>query len=306
MISTPPEVASTAVTPARLLEPGPTATPEPRPGLLAGRRICIDPGHDDYWVPGAAGRDRAGRLPRHAGGFSLNEHELTLAVASRLQMLLEAEGAATCVTRKPAIEGGGLQSAPVDFNGDGRVRTRGQAVEDEPERIQPRIDYANAFGADVLLSVHFNGLDDRTAYGTEVYFTDGGPRPDDGRRLGAAVLAGLLAEMRAAGFPALDRGLKSDAYQRYSPGETARLFAANAAMIRANGFDPANCQACYRLLTLGANPMSARPGAYAGVLVEVEFLSNPDVVEGFLLRPDSLDIIARGLARGLLAYFNRF
>jgi N-acetylmuramoyl-L-alanine amidase len=277
--------------------------PEPSQGALAGRRLCIDPGHDGFWTPGAAGRDRAGRLPRHPTGISLNEHELTLAVAERLRPLLEAEGASVCVTRKSAAESGGLQLAPVDLNGDGRVRTRGQAVEDEPERIQPRIDWANQFEADILLSIHFNGLEDRSVHGTEVYFTDGGLRRDDGRRLAAAVLEGLLDELRGAGFTTVDRGIKSDAYQRYSPEETRRLISANAAAIRANGSDPANCPACYRLFTLGNNPMSPRPGRYLGVLVEVEFLSNPDVVETLILRPDSLDLIARGLAEGLYRFY---
>jgi N-acetylmuramoyl-L-alanine amidase len=281
----------------------PALPPEPSQGALAGRRICIDPGHDGFWTPGAAGRDRAGRLPRHPTGISLNEHELTLAVAERLRPLLEAEGASVCVTRKSAAESGGLQLAPVDLNGDGRVRTRGQAVEDEPERIQPRIDWANQFEADILLSIHFNGLEDRSVHGTEVYFTDGGLRRDDGRRLAAAVLEGLLDELRGAGFTTVDRGIKSDAYQRYSPEETRRLISANAAAIRANGSDPANCPACYRLFTLGNNPMSPRPGRYLGVLVEVEFLSNPDVVETLILRPDSLDLIARGLAEGLYRFY---
>ena len=43
--------------------------------------------------------------------------------------------------------------------------------------------------------------------------------------------------------------------------------------------------------------------ATPGVLIEVEFLSNPAVVEGFLMRPESLDIIARGLMRGVLSYY---
>jgi len=281
----------------------PPPPPEPPRGALAGRRICIDPGHDGYWTPGAAGRDRAGRLPRHPSGISLNEHELTLAVAERLQVLLEAEGAIVCLTRRPAAEGGGLQLSPADLNEDGRVRTRGQAVEDEPERIQPRIDWANQFQADVLISVHFNGLEDRTVHGTEVYYTDGGPRRGEQLRLATVVLEGLLDELRAAGFPAIDRGVKSDAYQRYSPEETRRLITANAAAIRANGADPANCAACYRLFTPGNNPMSPRPGRYLGVLVEVEFLSNPNVVEALFLRPDSLDIIARGLAEGLSRFY---
>jgi N-acetylmuramoyl-L-alanine amidase len=284
------------------VQPSPNAEIAP-PALLGGRRICLDPGHDAYWVAGATGRDSFGRVPRHPSeGVPLHEHELTLGVAYRLKDLLEAEGASVCVTRLPRDQGGGLQIDPYDYTGDGRVRTAAY-VEDGPERIQPRIDWANQFGAEVLVSVHFNGIGDPAVRGSEVYFTDGGPRPDDGRRLASRLLAALLAEMRAAGYQPLDRGIRGDAYQRYSPDETRRMFANNATIIKAHGADPANCPACYRLQTLGNNPMSLHQGQYVAALVEVEFLSNPAVVETFIMRPDSLDIIARGLLEGLRSYF---
>src|SRR3954451_16186287 len=135
---------------------------------LEGRLICIDPGHDAKWAPGAVGRNYAGVVPIHpTEGIPLYEHELTLSVAYRLKALLEADGAEVCVTMKPRDEGGANQVEPVDYTGDGRVRTSGQAIEDTPERTQPRIDWANDFGAEVLLSVHFNGLDDASVRGTE-------------------------------------------------------------------------------------------------------------------------------------------
>jgi N-acetylmuramoyl-L-alanine amidase len=278
----------------------PAAAPERLP--LSGRRICIDPGHDAHWVPGATGRNSSGAVPRHpADGIPLYEHELTLSVAYRLSDLLGAEGAAVCVTRRPRDEGGGLQLEPYDYTGDGRVRVG--VAEDAPERLQPRIDWANAFEADVLVSVHFNGLDDPRVRGTEVYYTVDGPRADDGRRLASQLLQALLDELRAAGFEAIDRGVRSDSYQRYSADETRRMIANNAAVIRANGADPSNCQTCYRLMTTGNNPMSLHQGRYVAAIVEVEFLSNPWVVETLILRPDSLDVIARGLAEGLRRYY---
>jgi N-acetylmuramoyl-L-alanine amidase len=231
----------------------------------------------------------------------MTEHELTLSVATRLQVLLEAEGSRVCLTRKAREDGGGLRQEPVDYTGDGRVRP----VEDVPEIIQPRIDWANDFGAEVLLSIHFNGSDDSLVRGSEAYYTDAGPRAEEGQALARSVLAGLLAELTAAGHHTVDRGLRSDRYQRYSDAQTARMLANNAIAIRANGYDPAKCGDCFRLLTLGNNPMSMRMGRYLAVLVEVEFLSNPDVVESFLLRPDSLDLVASGLHQGLMSYFAR-
>src|SRR5262245_23369962 len=197
-----------------------SAHAEPLP--LAGRRICIDPGHDAKWAPGAAGRNNAGAVPVHpTENVPLYEHELTLSVAYRLRALLEADGAAVCVTQRPREEGGGNHIEPSDYTGDGVVRIG--PVEDTPERTQPRIDWANEFGAEILVSIHFNGLDDRRVRGTEVYYTDGGPLEASNRLLASSLLEGTLSALRGAGFDATSRGIRSDLYQRYSPEDTRRL-----------------------------------------------------------------------------------
>jgi N-acetylmuramoyl-L-alanine amidase len=301
---TEPEVMVTAGAAGTEAPASSPVTESPAPTSLAGHRICLDPGHDSYWVAGASGRTSSGSVPRHPQAqIPLVEHELTLQVAYRLKSLLESEGAYVCVTRRPAEEGGYLAIEPYDYTGDGRVRPASRTVEDVPELIQPRIDLANSFRAEILVSIHFNGSEDQRLRGTEVYYTDAGPREAQGRELAQSLLSALTAEMRAAGHATLDRGVRSDRYQRYSQQETLRLFANNAAVIRANGHDPGDCPDCYRQLTLGNNPMSLHRGTYVGALVEVEFLSNPDVVEGFILRPDSLDVIAKGLLQGIKGYF---
>jgi N-acetylmuramoyl-L-alanine amidase len=285
---------------AMLLATTALARAEPLP--LEGRRICIDPGHDARWAPGATGRNHAGAVPVHpADGVPLHEHELTLSVAYRLKALLEADGAAVCVTQRPREGGGGNHVEPSDFTGDGIVRAG--PVEDTPERTQPRIDWANDFGAEILVSIHFNGLDDRRVRGTEVYYTDGGPREAENRLLAQSLLDELLAELLSTGFEATSRGVRSDLYQRYSSADTQRMIRHNASTVRANGYDPANCRECLRLLTTGNNPMSVRMGNYTSALVEVEFLSNPEVVAQLIMRPDAFDLIARGLERGILAYY---
>lgn len=302
--SATPGLASIASPTPSAPTPVPPPTPEPPKGPLAGRRICIDPGHDAYWAVGATGYDGSGKVPVHpVEQVPLHEHELTLSVAYRLKALLEADGAEVCVTRRPRAEGGGTYNEPYDYNGDGRVRSSGQAIEDNPERIQPRIDSAIAFEADVLLAIHFNGLDDRRVRGTEVYYSDTGARQTDNRRLAGALLTGLLTELRASGFPAVDRGLRSDNYMRYSDADLRRMTNLYAGVIRANGAAPESCADCSRLVTLGNNPMSLHKGTYAGALVEIEFLSNPEVVETLIMRSDALDLIAGGLKRGLSAYY---
>src|SRR5919106_3013101 len=175
---------------------------------LAGHRICLDPGHDSYWVTGASGRTSSGSVPRHPQAqIPLIEHELTLQVAYRLEALLESEGAQVCVTRRPAEEGGHLVIEPYDYTGDGRVRPASRTVEDVPELIQPRIDSANSFRAEILVSIHFNGSEDRRLRGTEVYHTDAGPAEAQGRRLARSLLSALTAEMRHAGHATVDRGV---------------------------------------------------------------------------------------------------
>lgn len=302
---------SGAVTPASTALPPTTLTPSvmpaatpPSAGQLAGHRICLDPGHDAVWVPGATGRDAAGRVPVHpAEGVPLLEHELTLAVAERLARLLEQEGAEVCMTRRPRSQGGGLTIEPYDFTGDGRVRPSSAGIDDAPERAQPRIDVANRFGADILVSIHFNGLDDRLVRGTEVYYPDTGPRQAEARRLAASLLSALIGELRLAGHAAVERGVLSDRYERYTPAEFARIMANNAHTVSAQGLDAADCYDCMRLFVLGHNPLTRERAQYVGVLVEIEFLSNPAVVEGLILRLDSLDLFARGLACGVLTYY---
>ena len=68
-----------------------------------------------------------------------------------------------------------------------------------PERAQPRIDAANRFGADILVSIHFNGLDDRLVRGTEVYYSDTGPRQAEARRLAGSLFSALIGKLRLSG-----------------------------------------------------------------------------------------------------------
>ncbi len=269
-----------------LAGPGPTSAPTAPPqaapnpqqeGRLAGRRICVDPGHDAVYNPGASARDEAGRV-------IFDEHDLTFGVALRLRALLEAEGAEVCLTRN---DQGLLQTEPYDINGNGTV-TR---PEDVVERVQPRIDYVNAFGAELMVSVHFNGSADRRLKGTEVYFSDVPEQGPENRRLAQALLGALVDALTRAGYPPVNRGLKSDRYKTEYL-DYARFY----------GFDR-SCADCARLLTLGNNPMLAQPGRWrAGALVEVLFLSNPDDV-AFLRRADALDIIAAGLFEGILNHY---
>jgi len=96
---------------------------------LSGKRIVIDPGHggDDFGV----------------SAFDLNESEIVLDVASRIEGRLGALGVAVYLTR-------GSQSSPID---DGK-----------------RAEFANQSGADLFLSLHLDANLASDARGVATYY----------------------------------------------------------------------------------------------------------------------------------------
>ncbi|MBM2827382.1 MAG: Germination-specific N-acetylmuramoyl-L-alanine amidase, partial [Dehalococcoidia bacterium] len=122
-------------------------------------------------------------------------------------------------------------------------------------------------------------------------YSDTGDHHLNNKTLAQRLLDALLEGVRSAGYSPVNRGIRSDKYKvEYLP------------FTHFYGFDR-TCSECTRLMTLGNNPMSKNRGQWtAGALVEVVFLSNPQDVQ-FLQRPDAVDIIARGLAQGILNYF---
>ena len=134
---------------------------------LAGRRIVLDPGH-------------GGRDPGCVSPSGLLETHLTLPVAEHLQRLLEMAGAQVRLTR----------DAQTDWDLYSR-RTM-----DSSERIA----VANAWPADVFVSIHFNSFTSARYHGTEVWYYPG--------RLESRKLAQhLMAELAELGLNY--RGVKS-------------------------------------------------------------------------------------------------
>jgi N-acetylmuramoyl-L-alanine amidase len=94
-----------------------------RGGPLAGRRICLDPGHGGVAEPGA--------VFTFPGGRALREADVTLDISRTLRAWLEADGATVTMTRTADI-----------FLG-----------------LDQRAYICNAAGADIAVSVHLNGDD---------------------------------------------------------------------------------------------------------------------------------------------------
>lgn len=102
-------------------------------------KICIDPGHN------SSGADTG------VEGSGLYEQSLTLDIASRLKSLLVYNGFEVVMTR----EGDFVNGAHGTVN----------------ESLKTRCDIANAFGADLFVSIHINS---GGGTGTEVYALPGG------------------------------------------------------------------------------------------------------------------------------------
>ena len=118
-------------------------------GGLSGRRICIDPGHGGS-DPGAAFVFETGR--------TLREADVTLDIALLLAQRLRAQGAAVTLTRQ------------TDLTLD----------------LADRAVRCNLAGAEITVSVHLNGVDDRSVNGALALHG----KPGD--RTLAEVMAGIL------------------------------------------------------------------------------------------------------------------
>ncbi len=199
--------------------------------------VALDPGHS--------------RVDVGAAGGGLREYRLTLDLAQRVRARLEAAGLRVRLTRQDDTP----LSAMDDPNADERTRIEQSA------RIQA------AMPARVFVSLHFNG-GPASLHGTETYFNP--DRSPDGaatdRALADALQRHVVAALGDSGYPALDRGVKTD----LSAGKPYGHF------------------------------FSLR-GPAPSALVEALFLSNAGDVAA--LRDDAtLDAIATGCVQGLLEY----
>ncbi|MBN9414729.1 MAG: N-acetylmuramoyl-L-alanine amidase [Candidatus Eremiobacteraeota bacterium] len=105
-------------------------------GVLSGRRVMIDPGH-------------GGRFPGAVGPAGTQEKDVVLAVSKVLQADLVELGAEVRMTRSTDVE-----VAP------------GASLRDD---LKARVDLANDWPADLLISVHANSAENASAKGTETF-----------------------------------------------------------------------------------------------------------------------------------------
>lgn len=200
--------------------------------------VALDPGHSRADVGAASG--------------GLREFQLSLELAQRVRTRLEASHLSVRLTRE--------DDQPLTLLSDPSAT--------EQIRLEQEARIAAAGPARVYVSLHFNGGPPNLR-GTETYFNpDRAPEAASADRALAELLQyHVVAALRdELGYPALDRGVKSDLAAGKSYGHFFSL--------------------------RGPNPSA---------LVEHLFLSNP--IEAALLRDDAtLDALADGCAQGIFEY----
>lgn len=266
-----PESALASVEPMTLLSldatPAPATGAEPRsadlpsqrvaPSHADGRRwrVVLDPGH---------GGPETGSVRKFANGAVLAEKSANLQIALRTAELLRAAGVDVRLTRDTDRQ---VNDPAVDRNGDGKA-----SLADD---LQTRVLIANDFAADVFVSIHNNGHADRSASGTEVYYSAVRPHSGPNKTLANSLNRRIVESIRRAGYPVRDRGIRTD-----------------ASVSRGGSF-----------AVLG--PASARipqPSRMPAALSESLFVTN-DVDGAWLAKPEMLAAIAAGHAEGIIDFF---
>jgi len=252
-----PVVATAAVAAAATAAPSPAATPPAGEALAyAGKVVCIDPGHGGADMGNVRVRD---------GVIQLMEKDFTLAHSLELGRLLEEKGVKVVYTRTTDSE---VNPENLDVNGDGIVaEPGGEARSDQLDDLQARVNICNAAGADVLISVHYNGAENEFLEGYEVWYNDEREFSDDNARLASLVHSELGASYAAAGYDAFDKGIGIEAHAVTGP----------------------------------ARPGKLTPSAMPGVVAEGLFLSNDEDAD-FIQRPEAQDTIAGAYERAILAF----
>jgi N-acetylmuramoyl-L-alanine amidase len=228
----------------------------------SGQTAFIDAGHGGL-DPGVVGATKAGR--------QVLEKDATLAVAVRLAALLRANGFAVVMSRTRDTTVMKLSAADSSY---GAITS--SAVHRD---LAARAACANAAGANVLVSIHFDGFSDPSVGGTETFYDAARPFAAANHRLATNLQSALVASLAAS-----DRGVWTDD-QLGAPALTG------------------SGQSYNHLIELG--PQSAGwvddPSQMPGALVEPLFITNPSEAQ-IASDPAGQEKIAEALAAGVLRF----
>jgi N-acetylmuramoyl-L-alanine amidase len=247
-------------TPAPSSSPTPTPAPaNPAPSSSSGKgTVFVDPGH---------GGKEIGASYKFDDGLSLVEKDLNLKVAMRLVALLRDAGIGVTTSRTVDSQ----VNSSRDLTNDGRVNLT--------DDLQARVDAANAAKADLLISVHFNGIDDPSKKGTQTFYSEGRPFSDKNKALADLVQASLVRNINAAGYQTADRGATTD----------SRILG----------------QGSHYYLLGPESPTIKRPSEMPGIIGEALFVTSADDA-GAIRQDKVLEAIARAYFEAIKAYFDKY
>ena len=286
-VPTPSEPLSVVPTPPAGGSGGVAPTPVPTVPLVADneRVVCIDPGHGGW----DTGWNRSDLSDPPYDPPLVTEAELNLGMSFMLKEELEANDVRVVMTR---VSGGAVNAMEEDVNGDG-MRRRDFEDPDQSKQagdrdeLQARINICNESGADVMISVHHNGFDDRSVRGYEIYYTAAPYRP----------FGDLNEELARLTYRELDRAMRNGNYGEFGRGalDDTKLdsvqhdFGSEEHLIMTGpGVNGAN--------------YTINPSNMPGIIVEGAFLSNDEDAR-FVIQPENQRLMASAYARGILRYF---
>ncbi|MFN0070706.1 MAG: N-acetylmuramoyl-L-alanine amidase [Chloroflexota bacterium] len=223
-----------------------------------GPVVMVDPGH---------GGNQIGSTAKLGDGPPIAEKELNLKVALRLAELLRAQGIDVIMTRTTDV----LVNGDKDLTGDDKVTLT--------DDLQARVDKANAAGADLLISVHFNGLDDPTRRGTQIFYADERPFSDRSKTLAEMVQTNMIKQLGQAGYQTQDRKATPDS-QLLGRGAHFYLLGPESKIIK-------------------------RASQMPGIIGEPLYLTNAEDAAA-IRKPAVQEAVARAYADAVREYFERF
>jgi N-acetylmuramoyl-L-alanine amidase len=242
--ATPPDASTTH-------QPGTAAPAAAQPHIVA-----ISAGHGGPHNVGAVHKDASGNA-------DLVEKDLTLDVARRLNAVLQQRGYRTVMIRDGDYS--------LSNNDTGELTTASVRAES-----LARADVANGANADIVLALHFNGSEDASQSGTEIYYNPDRSFGQQNARLAMSVYDALLSGIRGLGYAVHPRGIMNDAPigERYGQAHTFLL----------------------------GDALGAHTTTMPGLICEPLFLTNEGDAE-LLKRDGTLRALAVAYADGIDAYF---
>jgi len=269
-------LAARSVVPNGEAKGGAVPVQVPLAGLESGACIRLAPtapqtGPTVFLDPGHGGIDPG--VVSFAGSRQVLEKDLTLAIANRLAALLLADGYRVVMSRT-------VDSSVARLTANDSIAGAMTASAVHRDLVT-RAACANAAGAAVLLSIHFDAFDDSSVGGTETFYDAARPFAANSKRLAAALQTAVVSSVGS-----VDRGVFTDD-QLAAP----TLTPSGSAYGHFIELGPA--------LKGWVDSPSQMPGA----LIEPLFLTNPDEAK-FASDPAGQQRIAAGLASGLKVYFS--